>query len=391
MKSARVKALALLLTATLIATAPISTHAVAVAAAAAAAAPHVPADDNARAARMVAELGLIEAPAPIREAPQWRKPRRVIVREATPDRLAWLRQVAPGVELVTASSPAQAAALAKDADAVIGYCSAEILDAGGDIRWIQWYFAGIEGCLASLGDRSGRILITNMQKVAGPVMAEHVMAMTLAFARGLHTYVKAQNQGEWRPDLVPPEQAFSLSGKTLFVAGLGGIGTEVARRANALGMRVIGTRASDRPAPPFVSRVGPPGETIAMAREADVIVNALPLTEETRGLFNAQVFARMKPAAYFINVGRGATVVTADLVEALQNKRIAGAGLDVTEPEPLPAGHPLWKMTNVIITPHVSSVADVDLESRWLLMRENLRRYVAGEKMLSVVDPTRGY
>jgi phosphoglycerate dehydrogenase-like enzyme len=99
----------------------------------------------------------------------------------------------------------------------------------------------------------------------------------------------------------------------------------------------------------------------------------------------------MKPNAYFINVGRGATVVTADLVVALRNRRIAGAGLDVTDPEPLPPNHPLWKMTNVIITPHVSSVADVDLESRWLLMRENLRRYVAGEKMLSVVDVAKGY
>ncbi len=230
-----------------------------------------------------------------------------------------------------------------------------------------------------------------MQKVAGPVMAEHVTAMILAFARGLHVYVKAQSQGVWQPDLVTPEQAFSLSGKTLFVAGLGGIGTEVARRGDALGMRVIGTRASERPTPPFVSRVGPPDETIAMAREADIVVNALPLTEKTRRLFNATVFDEMKPTAYFINVGRGATVVTADLVEALQSKKIAGAGLDVTDPEPLPQGHPLWKMPNVIITPHVSSVADIDLESRWLLMRENLRRYVAGDRMLSVVDTSRGY
>jgi phosphoglycerate dehydrogenase-like enzyme len=340
---------------------------------------------------MVAELGLVEAPAPIRESANWRKPRRVIVREASPGRLAWLREVAPGVELVSAATPAEAAALAGNADAVIGYCNAEILDAGTKIRWIQWYFAGIEGCLAAIGDRSRAILITNMQKVAGPVMAEHVTAMMLSFARGLHKYVQAQSRGEWRPDLVPAEQAFSLSGKTLFVAGLGGTGTEVARRADALGMRVIATRASDRPTPSFVSRVGTPDETIAMAREADIVVNALPLTDRTRGLFDAKLFAQMKPGAYFINVGRGATVVTEDLVEALQKGTIAGAGLDVTEPEPLPPGHPLWKMPNVIITPHVSSVADVDLESRWLLMRENLRRYVAGERMLSVVDASRGY
>lgn len=210
---------------------------------------------------MVGDLGLIEAPAPVRDSPRWRKPQRVIVREATPERLAWLREVAPGVELVPAATPAEAAALAKDADAVIGYCSAEILDAGKDIRWIQWYFAGVESCLAAARGRD--LVITNMQKVAGPVMAEHVTALILAFARGLHVYVKAQSLGEWRPDLVTAEQAFSLSGKTLFVAGLGGVGTEVARRGSALGMHVIGTRASDRTTPPFVSRVGTPDEDAA--------------------------------------------------------------------------------------------------------------------------------
>lgn len=127
----------------------------------------------------------------------------------------------------------------------------------------------------------------------------------------------------------------------MFVAGLEGIGTEVARRANAIGMRVIATRASDRPAPPFVSRVGFGDDLLGMAREADIVVNTLPLTAETRGLFSARVFGEMKPTAYFINVGRDATVVTSDLVQALQNNVVAGAGLDMTDPEPLPAGHAL--------------------------------------------------
>jgi phosphoglycerate dehydrogenase-like enzyme len=222
-------------------------------------------------------------------------------------------------------------------------------------------------------------------------MAEHVMAMALAFARGLHMYVLAQSRGAWQPKLVGPEHAFTLQDKTLFVAGLGGVGTEVARRASALGMHVIATRASDRPAPPFVQRVGTAGDTLAMLREADVVVNSLPLTATTRGMFNSRLFEAMKPTAYFINVGRGGTVVTADLVKALESNVIAGAGLDVTDPEPLPADHPLWKMPNVILTPHVASDADVDPEHRWLLVRENLRRYLAGGKMLSVVDVARGY
>lgn len=348
------------------------------------------AEDDAT-ARMIADLGLIEAAQPIRESAQWKKPERIVVREATAERLTWLQQVTPGVELVSAGSPSEATSLAGDADAVLGYCSAEILAAGKQIRWIQVYFAGVESCVALPAMRTGNVLLTNMQKVAGPVMAEHVMAMAFSFARGLHSYALAQSRGEWQPDLVGSARAFTLEGKTMFVAGLGGIGTEVARRAHALGMKVIATRASNRPAPAFVSRVGSPGELLAMAREADIVVDTLPLTAETRGVFNARVFAEMKPTAYFINVGRGGTVITADLVQALEKRSIAGAGLDVTDPEPLPAGHALWKMPNVIITPHVSANLDVGMESRWLLVRENLRRYVAGEKMLSVVDQARGY
>lgn len=349
------------------------------------------ASDAERTAQMISELGLIEAPRPVRESRGWRKPERIVVGDVTAARLAWLREVAPGVELVPAASSGEAAALAKHADAVLGYCTSEIIDAGKHIRWIQWYFADVESCVAVPGIRSRGVLLTNMQKVAGPVMAEHVIAMTLAFARGLHTYVQAQTRGEWNPALVGSERAFTLQGKTMFVAGLGGVGTEVARRAHGLGMRVIATRASTRPAPAFVSRIGVADDMLAMVREADVVVNTLPLTAETRGVFNARVFSEMKASAYFINVGRGASVVTADLVKALENGTIAGAGLDVTDPEPLPADHPLWAVPDVIITPHVSSDADVDSENRWLLLRENLRRYVAGERMLSVVDVARGY
>jgi phosphoglycerate dehydrogenase-like enzyme len=156
-------------------------------------------------------------------------------------------------------------------------------------------------------------------------------------------------------------------------------------------MRITATRASNKPAPSFVSHVGPPEELMTLLREADVVVNALPLTEETKGVFDARAFAAMKPKALFINVGRGSTVVTAELVRALSEKRLGGAGLDVTDPEPLPAESPLWKMPNVIITPHVSTDSDFGSERHWLIARENLRRYVAGERMLSVVDVKRGY
>ena len=136
------------------------------------------------------------------------------------------------------------------------------------------------------------------------------------------------------------------------------------------------------------------GRAIALrlAREgADVVVNAAPLTAATTDLFDAGFFRAMKSSAYFINVGRGRSVVTADLIQALEQGDIAGAGLDVTEPEPLPADHPLWTAPNVIITPHVAAGSDRRIERLWIVMRENLRRYVAGEPMLSVVSVERGY
>jgi phosphoglycerate dehydrogenase-like enzyme len=182
-----------------------------------------------------------------------------------------------------------------------------------------------------------------------------------------------------------------VGGRTLLVVGLGGIGTEVARRAHGLGMRAIATRNSSREGPAFVEKVGLPADLHAYAAEADVVVNAVPLTPATTGIFDRRFFAAMKPGGYFINVARGRSVVTDDLVAALREGRLAGAGLDVTEPEPLPAGHALWSMRNVVITPHVAAQSDREGERSMALVRENLRRYVAGERLYNVVDLARGY
>jgi phosphoglycerate dehydrogenase-like enzyme len=338
----------------------------------------------------VAELGLRGSPTRVDERPGWRKPRKVVVRTGA-ERLQWLGEVLDDVELVAVTTEEEAVAAAPGADAIIGFCSAPILEAGPDIRWIQLPYAGAERCVAIPAVRERDILVTNAQRIYGPEIAEHVLAMTLMFSRGLYVYYPEQQAGRWSRGAVPEERLWELGGKTMLVAGLGGIGTETARRAHALGMNVIATRGSRREGPDFVSYVGLADELPELAERADVVVNATPLTPATRGLFDADFFARMKPTAYFINVGRGASVVTDDLVAALRNGAIAGAGLDVTDPEPLPAGHPLWSMPNVIITPHISAGSDVRLGRLWIVMRENLRRYAAGDRMLSVVDVERGY
>jgi phosphoglycerate dehydrogenase-like enzyme len=237
---------------------------------------------------------------------------------------------------------------------------------------------------------NGDVVMTNMQKMSSPVIAEHAIAMMLSLARNLPRFVNAMADADWAARDELTSEMTSIAGKKLLVAGLGGIGMEVARLGHALGMSVSGTRNSSRDGPDFVKYVGLSHELHDLASKADVIVNALPLTDGTRGLFDAEFFAAAKPGAIFVNVGRGQTVVTADLNAALVSGQISAAGLDVTDPEPLPAGHMLWQRDDVIITPHVAGSGG-ERERHAVLLRENLRRYIAGDRLLNVVDPAKGY
>jgi phosphoglycerate dehydrogenase-like enzyme len=338
---------------------------------------------------VIEHYGLEQGATPVSERPRWRKPKRILVGGFIPGISEALQSAAPGVEFIVAK-PGELAKQAQDVDVVIGLCTPELLEAGKNIRWIQLVTAGVESCVSIPAVRERDILVTNMQRIGGPIIAEHVMGMTLAFTRGIDLYVPAQAQAQWRR-VTPPGRMTVVDGKTMLVVGLGGIGSEVAKRAHALGMKVVATRASGRTGPQFVSYVGLPDELLKLASEADFVVNTAPLTPQTTGIFDAAFFAKMKPSAYFINVARGRSVVTSALVEALNNKKIAGAGLDVTDPEPLPPDHPLWKAPNVIITPHVANDSDLGFDAQMQVVRENLRRYLAGERMLSVVDVSRGY
>jgi len=326
----------------------------------------------------------------VRERPGWRRPRVILLTDALRDRRAELESVAPGVKFVVVDAATPAAELAA-ADASIGVCTAKLLRQAEHLAWIQWLGAGVERCVQVSGIREHHLLLTNMQRAAGASMAEHVLGLMLVLGRHLDTYLGEQRHAHWIGDSDDAPQMQDLEGRTLLVVGLGGIGTEVARRAHAFDMRVIATRASGKGGPDYVSYVGLPDELLGLAGQADYVVNCAPLTPQTTGMFNKGFFAAMKPGAYFLSVGRGRSTVTADLIEALAAHRIAGAGLDVTDPEPLPADSPLWRMPNVVITPHVAAYSPVADEIKRALLRENLRRYVAGDRMLSVVDVERGY
>jgi len=340
------------------------------------------------ATELIDKLGLHVAAQPVRERPGWRPPHIVLINKEMLDLRPALQQAAPRVKLidVSAATPKEIAA----ADAAIGVCSAEVLAQARQLQWIQWPAAGVDRCVQEPAIHERHLLLTNLQRTMGPSMAEHVLGMMLALSRHFDYFLRQQQQAQWASESTAP-QLVDLEGKTVLVVGLGGIGTEVARRAHAFGMRVTATRATGRSGPDFVSYVGLPEELPKLAREADFIVNCAPLTAQTTGIFNREFFETLKPGTYFISVGRGKSTVTADLIEALSSGRLAGAGLDVVDPEPLPADSPLWHLPNVIITPHVSADTQVSAEQRNFVLVENLRRYNAGEPMISVVDIERGY
>ena len=346
-----------------------------------------------RAAEVIREMGLPEGPSALREGKKWRKPRKIVL--TSMGSLDELKAAAPGVNFVVVNGVEQMAKEAVDADAIASgdnlVCDDRVLAAAKKLKWIAVYSAGVEACLGKPALEKGGITVTNMRAIAGPVMAEHSIALAYALARSLHVSMGRQATGAGWGGGFAGSQPQSLTGKTLLVAGLGGIGLEVAKRANALGMKVIATRNSSRDKPDFVSYVGLADELPTLIQQADVVVAALPLVPATANLFDAKMFARMKKTAYFINVGRGGSVVTDDLVAALNSGTIAGAGLDVTEPEPLPRDHALWKAKNIIITPHMSAQSDLGQGVRALIFREQVRRFAAGDKLLSVVDFSKGY
>ena len=341
----------------------------------------------------LADLGLREFPQASREMPGWQKPSKVVVRSIFgEDATSQLQKAFPGVEIVSVRTVDEAVAAIPGAQVLVGFCNQAIFDAADQLRWVQVYFAGVENCVTTPAMKSGKLVLSNGQRLGSPTLADHAIALMMSLTRGLADAHASQARGKWEPNWGSAPPAFGeVSGRTMLVVGLGGIGTQVAKRAHGLGMRVTATRNSRREGPDYVAYVGLADEVLKLAAEADVVVNAAPLTPSTRGMFNAEFFAAMKPSAYFVSVGRGQSTVTDDLIKALNSGQIAGAGLDVTDPEPLPDGHPLWSTPGVVITPHVAGRSREALQRVGDLVGENLRRYIAGEPLLSVVNIERGY
>ena len=257
------------------------------------------------------------------------------------------------------------------------------LVADGKLRWIQSNSAGVEGFLGFPQLRGSDVVLTNAKIIQGPEIADHALGLLLNFTRNLKAFNAKMPEG-W--DTTRELPMIELAGKTALVVGLGGIGTQIAQRAAAFGMTVIATDPKDIPMHRDVAYVGKPDEFEDLLPRADVVFSAVPHTPATEGMFGARQFELMKEGVYFINISRGKVVETDALVAALGSGKVRAAGLDVTDPEPLPTDHPLWTMPNVTITPHVATVSDRIGERRMQLLRDNIVRFATGRPLRNVVD-----
>jgi len=291
---------------------------------------------------------------------------------------------------LTISSDRSSPAIA-DAEVIIGSLNADILQRAKKLRWVQWMSAGVENMPKELVAHPA--VLTNMQRVLGPVIAETAIALLLSLTRGITQFaIPNFQQKKWVGNPPAGIKLEDLYKKTIGIVGLGGIGSETARRLHyGFSMRVLATDAKPMHTPEYVAELHDPGWFMNMVPQVDVLMSAAPLTKETKEMFNTAVFAKMKPDAYFINVSRGGLVEQPALISALKNKKIRGAGLDVATPEPLPADHELWTCPNLVLTAHNSSEADSrDIRMSELLL-ENIRRYAAGLPLMNVVDKEKGY
>jgi phosphoglycerate dehydrogenase-like enzyme len=268
----------------------------------------------------------------------------------------------------------------------------EQIKAARKLRWIHSPAAAVHQLMFPELVASD-IILTNAREVHGPVVAEHVIALIFALAKKIPGSVALQQKHVWGQQLLWDEipRVREVAGATLGVVGLGAIGRSLVRSARALGMRVIAVREHTEKGSEGADTVLGPAQINEVFRQADYVVLAAPVTDSTKAIANAERLALMQPSACLINVGRGPLVDELALASALREKKIGGAALDVFPKEPLAEDSPLWNLPNLLITPHTGALTDKLWERHYALFSENLRRYLAGQELLAVVDKRKGY
>ena len=298
-----------------------------------------------------------------------------------------LQQATDGIALIEIATPEEAKAHYEDAEMVASF-PARMPDISllPSAKWLHSFSAGVDRIMTPAVAQSD-IILSNSRGVHATPIAEHIMAFMLNFSRGFVRSFPNQQKHIWQKDRTLTE----IRDSRVLIVGLGEIGSEAARLAHAFGAHVHALVRTARSGPEYIEKMGTLENLDHELAEADFVVITLPHTDETHHLFNKEKFAKMKSSAVLINIGRGGIVHESELIEALRNHVIAGAGLDVTETEPLPANSPLWDMENVMITPHHSGLSHKYMDRAIDLLAKNMSAYLAGDTLPTEVDKKLGY
>jgi len=305
-------------------------------------------------------------------------------------RIEQFRSAYPDVEFVAAGSPQDVISAVADADAYFGNPSREVFLAAKKLRWIQAPSAGIEFVHQIPELVASDVVLTNARGAHATTIAEHTFAMLLTLTRGLRFFDHAKGCHTWlRGDGY--RQVEGLAGKTIGIVGYGNIGRAIGKRAHAFEMTVKAVDAQPVAGDGYASSVQQLDGLNGMIRESDVLAVAVPITPETRGMIGEEQIRLLKPGSYLVAVSRGGIVDEPALIRALKDGHLAGAGLDVTEVEPLPSDNPLWDAPNLIITPHISGGSQLTTELMWTIFFENVGHFVKGEPLRNLTDKKLGY
>jgi phosphoglycerate dehydrogenase-like enzyme len=317
----------------------------------------------------------------------------VVLANPTEPQLAMLEQLPPETSIAVGNSAEAFERTASDATVIFNWSGSgrllrETFDMCPRVQWVHSRSAGLDGVLFPELVASP-VPLTNGTGVFSPPLGEFALGAILYFAKDFRRMIRNQEAGVWEPFDITP-----IAGQTVGIVGYGDIGRAVATRVRAVGMRVLAVKRHGPPLynmDPLVSQIFGPDRLLEMIPQCDYVVVAAPLTEETRGIIGAKAFAAMKPTAVVINVGRGPVIDEAAMVQALSQGLIKGAGLDVFDQEPLPGGHPLYKLQNVLLSAHCADHTPDWLELAMQFFIDQFGRFVNGEPLMNIVDKKLGY
>ena len=303
----------------------------------------------------------------------------------------FIKSLSNEVTLIGRMENAELEGVIHDIDVWFGYIPNEQFVKANKLRWVQSTSAGVEHYVYPDMVNSD-VILTNAKGCYGPAIGEHAIGLLFSLTRQLANQTRNMAEGKWDRE----GNMVEMKGKTMGIVGLGGIGSQVARRARAMDMKIIAVDI----VPKYKEQIGDICDEVRLVQDgglgwlmknADVVVSATPHTKISEGMFDKKHFELMKPGSYFINVSRGKLVKTHDLVEILKSGHLAGAGLDVTDPEPLPSDHELWKMSNVIISSHIAAQSQYSHMRMQTVFSENVDRFIKGLPLQNLVDKVAGF